>query len=134
MQFKNLTPHDVNVETANGFIVRIPKSEGAPTRLKQVDVNPFDVNGVPCVVRQYEQDNLPKQEEGILLIVSQMVAAANPMRRDLFYPGDMKRDLEGRIIVGIDARCLQLCQVPEPVSSQGDIEYAERHGDFSHRR
>lgn len=111
MEFKNLTPHDVNIELSDGSIYRIPKSD-IVARLAQTDTPLCPINGVTCVTRRYLQSNLPEFKPNVLLIVSQMVAASKPLRKDLYYPGEMKRDSEGRIITGPDARCLQLCQVP----------------------
>ena len=43
-------------------------------------------------------EGLPDPEDGVLLIVSRLVAKAVPYRRDVFAPGEAVRDRTGRII------------------------------------
>lgn len=42
--------------------------------------------------------DLPEAEEGVLLVVSAMVVAACPSRRDLWGPGDLVRDEANRVV------------------------------------
>lgn len=44
-----------------------------------------------------EVTDLPDPEDGVILIVSRVVAQALPSRRDLWFPHDMVRDEQGRI-------------------------------------
>lgn len=57
---------------------------------------------------------LPARQQDVLLIVSRMVAAALPQRRDLVFPYDVMRDSEGHPI-----GCRALGQVP-PARNQDD--------------
>lgn len=102
-KFKNYTPHAVKV---GDWVI---EAEPVAIRLEQHDGDLFEKAGIPCTIRRYGAGNLPPQEEGVGLIVSQIVAAAFPERCDLFYPGDLVRDKDG-VIVG----CKSLCQVPLP--------------------
>jgi hypothetical protein len=42
--------------------------------------------------------DLPDQQEGVLLVVSALVRAALPGRRDLASPADLVRDTVGRVL------------------------------------
>ncbi len=54
---------------------------------------------IPLTRTQFgETENLPPQREGIYYIVSNLVAQANPDRRDLLIVDDTVRDEQGRII------------------------------------
>jgi hypothetical protein len=48
--------------------------------------------------------DLPDRREGVILIVSALIAEACPDRDDLLYPGAAVRDAEGRV-VGCDGLC-----------------------------
>lgn len=93
----NLTPHPVNIVTPNG-VIDIPVG-GEVARCSQTSKVIGEVNGIPITSQRYgEVYGLPAPVEGTVYIVSHLVAAAATGRADLFIPGPVVRDEEGRII------------------------------------
>jgi len=101
MQIVNMTPHAVNIEGFESF-----PSQGS-IRLDQSDEQAGNLNGISVVIRSYAAGILPPDYPDTAYIVSQMVAAAFPHRRDFYYPGDLIRNDQGQI-----TGCKNLCQVP----------------------
>ena len=74
--------------------------------ISRVDVEYFPAgeiieNGTSVFVSRPEFGkvlNVPEPQIGVYLIVSRLVAAALPNRNDVFIPGSLIRDLEGRVI------------------------------------
>lgn len=109
----NLTAHQVVIQTATGVTVRIPPSG----RLARCATHPdrvlgtvfIDGHSVPLVVNDVTStvDGLPEPEDGVLFVVSRLVALAVPQRRDMVFPHDPVRDPTGRT-----AGCRVLAQVP----------------------
>lgn len=98
MRIENWTPHDVNVLGEDGMLIRSIPSNGV-ARLKVSVVWETDIGGVPISRCEFgEPENLPEQQTGIFLIVSQLVKAALPQRTDLLVPAELVRDSDGRII------------------------------------
>lgn len=99
MKLVNLTPHAVNVVAEHCDAVTIPPS-GILARVSAKTVTTGEViNGIPVTMTEYgEVEGLPAQEEGTAYIVSQLVAARVPNRRDVFIPNEAVRDEAGRII------------------------------------
>jgi hypothetical protein len=92
--YVNLTPHEIRLNDGRvfppaGVVARVSTSH-----------TPFDENGV-CAVQFGEIVGLPAPQDGILYIVSGMVAAA-AKRNDVVSPAtghpDAKRDERGQII------------------------------------
>lgn len=77
-KFINLTPHIINLNDGRSFpsegCARVASSHSA-----------FDADGV-CSVSYGEVEGLPEERDGVLLIVSAMVAEASKDRRDLVVP------------------------------------------------
>lgn len=97
MKFRNLTPHTINVHTPNG--VRTFEPDGTVARVSTTTVECTDVDGIPTVQTfPGEVQGLPEPEEGVAYIVSGMVLNAIPFRYDVFAPGDLIRDENGRPI------------------------------------
>lgn len=94
---KNCTPHSLNVLVGEEVIDLAPT--GIVPRCSQSEVTAGEVAGIP-VTRQVfgEVIDLPEPEEGVFFVVSRMVAAACPERRDLLIPGALVRDDEGRVV------------------------------------
>jgi len=97
--FKNLTPHAVNIlDTEGKNIVTLDKPIQG-TELPRVSTQKelrFEHEGVPVSSSEFgDVDNLPDQEEGVYLVVSGMVRAALPDRKDLLSPGDLVRGADG---------------------------------------
>lgn len=96
-QLINLTPHCINIFSESGeHLLDVPVS-GTIARCSQSNVVVGSVAGIP-VTRQSFGDvvDLPEPHEDTFYIVSRLVAAACPERRDLLIPGPLVRDSEGR--------------------------------------
>ena len=101
MKLKNLTPHNVVIVINEATKIVIP-SEGI-TRVTETKTpsTSIDVDGV--VIETFmsvfgEVENLPPQEEGVMVIVSALVASATKGRDDLLVPGELVRDDGGNIV------------------------------------
>ena len=100
MKLKNFTPHNV-VIVMNETKIVIP-SDGIARVTEAKTVTPsIDVDGV--IIETFkssfgEVENLPPQEEGVMVIVSALVASAAKGRDDLLVPGELVRDDGGNII------------------------------------
>ena len=100
MKLKNFTPHNVVIVMNESTIV-IP-SDGIARVTEAKTVTPsIDVDGV--IVETFkssfgEVENLPPQEDGVMVIVSAMAASAAKDRNDLLVPGELVRDNDGNII------------------------------------
>lgn len=92
----NLTPHDVDIYK-DGKIVKTYKSKGS-LRLKEILTSNGKICGVPIVKSEYCKDKIPKYQEGIFYIVSNVIQFAYPKRKDLLVTLDLVRDNEGNII------------------------------------
>jgi hypothetical protein len=95
----NCTPHDINVFLEDGSMVVLPKSN-APARCGEVissaDYTTLEVQ----IVRKKFGDieNLPDPVEGIFYVVSAIIKAAAPYRKDLLLVNDTVRNEKGVII------------------------------------
>ena len=101
MKLKNLTPHNVVIVINELTKIVIP-SDGIARVTETKTITPsIDVDGV--IIETFkssfgEVENLPPQEEGIMLIVSALVASAAKGRDDLLVPGELVRDDGGNIV------------------------------------
>ena len=100
MKLINLTAHAVVIETLAGRLT-IPPSGQVTRRL--VNLAPAGQVEVGLLVDVYasttgDPQGLPAAADGIGYIVSQMVAAAAPLRRDLYFPHDLVRDDSGAVV------------------------------------
>lgn len=114
MEFKNYTPHAINIlpAPAPSALGRNESSDEDGMTLEQtfpsegiarVSVTETPLHrtygGVVLVRQEFGNvTGLPDAEEGFLLIVSTIVKSALPDRRDLVSPASLVRDDEGRII------------------------------------
>ena len=120
MNIINLTPHTINInrhqidEIAIEPSGTIARCEEVRTQLKSVDQIPVDMVSYGAV------ENLPEPQEDTIYIVSQLVAAQVPERRDVYIPGKAIRDDAGRVI-----GCQGLSQVPAPVTADPDAPYPD---------
>jgi hypothetical protein len=100
MQFVNLTPHQLNIFTTDdGREVSIFPPSGEVARIiTKTDPAP-PVGGIPTVTTspRWELEGLPGEAEGVILIVSGIVARVCP-RDDVMSPGELVRDDKGRPI------------------------------------
>ena len=92
----NLTPHRLNIQDLTGDFVVIPPS-GTIARVKvSLEETAVLDPGVQIYSATYgEVENLPEPKPGVSYVVSGLVAAAAP-RPDVFSPGDLIRDDEGK--------------------------------------
>lgn len=103
MKLRNLTPHPITIHNEYHSItlpreVEPPRLEVVREPLTSVDIN----NTIIPVVRSTmgEPVGLPPEEDGVLLVVSALVAEHPSLseRTDLVYPGEAVRDSEGKIV------------------------------------
>ena len=101
MILKNFTPHNVVIVINESTKIVIP-SDGI-TRVTETKTpsTSIDVDGVTIetfVSAFGEVENLPPKEEGVMVIVSALVASAAKGRDDLLVPGELVRDDGGNIV------------------------------------
>jgi len=97
----NLTPHEVTVKTDGGEIVIPPSGQVARCAEKRSPAPALEteMGSIPVSRASYGAvEGLPDPQPGVVYIVSALVLAAVPERRDVFAPGPAIRDEEGRII------------------------------------
>ena len=95
MNVINKTPHDVVLFTHNQIVTY--KKSDKPFRLNEFYVSFSDIP-FPIFEVTYEHNELPPESNGTIYIVSQLVAAAFPNRKDLVYPIKFVRDDAGKIL------------------------------------
>lgn len=96
MKIINLTPHNIDLYK-DGKKIRVFESSGS-WRLKEIESNLGELDGVPFVKVWYLNGEVPQYQEGVYYIVSNVIQWAYPDRRDLLIPLDLVRDFEGNII------------------------------------
>lgn len=110
MKLINYTPHAVNVIGDNGNLTIPPSGYVARISTMTQDRGRRVVNGVPVhfavprygTVEVHQADNgevyeMPQEKEGVGYIVSGVVRE-KMNRGDIFSPGDLVRDDQGRVI------------------------------------
>lgn len=109
MKLINLTPHAVVVSNNLGDpapIVFAPSGNIARVAVQNIDKRQWNVTNevgsvanIKFVINEMgEVLDLPTPVNNTGYIVSAMVRAAVPHRNDVFSPGDLVRDNEGRVI------------------------------------
>lgn len=99
MRLINLTPHAVNL-IASEAITLPPSGMVARCAVERTQVGTIEVDGIEIPVNKTsfgEVTGLPKPVEGIIYIVSALVAQA-AKRDDVLMVDDTVRDEQGRII------------------------------------
>jgi hypothetical protein len=92
----NLTPHTINLFGSNDSNQAIPSTGVA--RCVAIPTVVGEVNGVPVRRTQFGAvTGLPEPSEGVIFIVSMLVASA-AKRDDVVFPDDVVRDPDGKII------------------------------------
>lgn len=105
MTFVNLTPHEVTILRQNEDPLVLP-SEGI-ARLKEQQTLVKIENNVKIFKTEYlETENLPKEQENTIYIVSMLVAQQNSNRKDITYPAKLIRDDKG-VVIGCEG--LNIC-------------------------
>ena len=101
MKLKNFTPHNVVIVIDSTKKIVIP-SDGIARVTETKTVAPsIDVDGaiIETFISSFgEVENLPPQEEGVMVIVSALAASAAIARDDLLVPGELVRDDGGNIV------------------------------------
>ena len=94
--FINLTPHTINIISATATTAI---SSSGLARCAAPATPAFSHEGVEVVTTSYgEVSGLPDPTPGVFFIVSGLVRAALPHRKDLLSPGDLVRDEKGQPI------------------------------------
>ena len=94
----NLTPHDINIVGDDGQVTESFPASGELARCDVEREQIGEINGIPVNRTVFGQvTGLPKQQEGVVYVVSALVAQAAG-RDDVLIPDDTVRDEEGRII------------------------------------
>lgn len=122
MRVINMTPHPITVA---GLTIapdgRVPRLREETRTVGHVEV---DGHTLPVTETTFGAlDGLPEPADGVVYVVSRMVAEAAPHRHDLFFPGQLLRDSEGRVIGAASlARLPVETVVVSTRMEQGDIE------------
>lgn len=96
---RNYTPHEITIYTDDGMLVLQPIEPTPRLTVKREPIG--SVNTVPIYYTEMgEPENLPEPEEGIVFVVSALVALHPSCRerQDLFFPGEPIRNGQGQII------------------------------------
>jgi hypothetical protein len=96
----NLTNHNINIiDKHNNTIKTIPPSGiKANLIIKNVSTG-MNIAGIPLTQTQYKEENpLPPEQIGTYYIVSKVVKAAFPTRKDLLVPTEVQTTEDGRKI------------------------------------
>ena len=95
----NFTPHPIVVVTPEGVEIKRIESSGL-IRLKAETIDTgIEIDGVKITKTQFgEPVGLPDFEDGVFIIVSQLVKSALPHRTDLLVPAEVVRDSQGNIL------------------------------------
>lgn len=95
----NCTPHAISFVDDAGKVIRVVEPSGILPRVSSAVTVVGDIDGIPDEVTTYGQVvGLPEKREGVIMVVSAMVAARLPDRDDIRIPGRQVRDDQGRII------------------------------------
>ena len=101
MKILNLTPHNVVIVIDEITNIVIPSDGIARVSETKTIAPSIDVDGITVetfVSAFGEVENLPPKEEGVMIIVSALVASAAKGRDDLLVPGELVRDDGGNIV------------------------------------
>lgn len=104
MRLRNLTPHVLHIHVPDAPVFELSPDDSGPARVEVLESPgpelPIDGQpGIPTRIPRYgAPTNLPEPTSGVVLVVSQMVAAVVPERSDIAWPGEAIRDAGGRVI------------------------------------
>lgn len=95
----NKTPHTVYVYDDNTILLAEYQPDSVPVRIKADVQRIGDLAGIPLTSTVYgDLEGLPDEQSGVYYIVSGLVKAACPERKDLLVPSEQLRDEQGRVI------------------------------------
>lgn len=99
MTIMNCTPHTINFVNDAGEVIRAIEPSGILPRVSSSTNLVGDIDGIPDEETVYgEVTDLPEKQDGVILIVSVMVASRLPNRDDLRVPGRQVRNDRGQVI------------------------------------
>ena len=99
MKIINCTPHTINFVNDAGEVIRTIEPSGILPRVSSSINLVGDIDGIPDEETVYgEITDLPEKQDGVILIVSAMVASRLPNRDDLRVPGRQVRNDRGQVI------------------------------------
>ena len=99
MTILNCTPHTINFVNDAGEVIRTIEPSGILPRVSSSINLVGDIDGIPDEETVYgEITDLPEKQDGVILIVSAMVASRLPNRDDLRVPGRQVRNDRGQVI------------------------------------
>ena len=105
MRIRNLTPHPVTLILEGGETVELPSEGAVRVKMEQEKIDEISLpQGSLPILRERPTvvEGLPEPEEGVLLLVSRVAAAAISNREDIVVPAEYVREDSG-LIVGIKA-------------------------------
>ena len=99
----NLTPHAIIMMDDNENILLVIEPSGdvarVSVRTERTETLAMDGIEIPVSKSVYgEVEGLPEAKDGVIYIVSSLVAQRVPERKDVFIPNESVRDEKGRII------------------------------------
>lgn len=99
MKIINLTPHRIHfVDSENEVFLTVESSGIARVAAKTVRTG-RNIAGIPVSETVYgDVENLPDPQEGVVYVVSALVAQCCKDRDDVYIPGEQVRDEDGRVI------------------------------------
>jgi len=100
MKITNLTPHALTIVGENGTLVVPPTGVVARLAVTRTELVPVTIDGVLLPVSlpvMGEVTDLPSVEDGVILVVSALVAGA-VNRPDVMSPGELIRNTSGNVI------------------------------------
>lgn len=98
MKIVNCCDHNVEICDTHGNIIKIYEPSGNWARVSH-SIRIRHIDGVPTKVRENKKIvGLPEPEEGTMYIVSNILMAACPDRKDLLSCGAKKCDKYGRVM------------------------------------
>lgn len=99
MKIVNCTPHAINFVNDAGEVIRTIEPSGILPRVSSSIEVVGEIDGIPDESTSYgEVVDLPEKQDGVILVVSVMVASRLPDRDDLRIPGRQVRNDRGQII------------------------------------
>ena len=103
MKIKNLTPHEIKVVGEDGEVKMVIPPSGQVARVRAEQKVVGEIDGVPVVKTVFgDVEGLPEPREGVVYIVSSLVAQAVREREDVVAPDTSPlgavRDADGRIV------------------------------------
>ena len=98
MTIMNCTPHAINFVNNAGEVIRSIEPSGILPRVSSTIEVVGDIDGIPDESTSYGEVDLPEKQDGVILVVSAMVASRLPDRDDLRIPGRQVRNDRGQII------------------------------------